>query len=100
MLYSKGYVGSSFCLLAALKILPSYIKLAAIILFIVRVPVLSEQIQVVHPKVSTACRFLASTFLFASLLAVKVKEIVTSNNNPLGTLETVIPMAKVKALIG
>jgi len=51
--------------------------LAAIILFMVKVPVLSEQMQVVQPNVYTACRFLANTFLFAKRLAVNVNEIVT-----------------------
>lgn len=98
-LYQNGYEGNSFWRLAALNILPLYIRLAAIILFIVRVPVLSEQIQVVQPKVQTACRFLASTFFFASLFAVNVNEMVTSNSNPFGTFATVIPMAKVRAFI-
>lgn len=75
-------------------------RFAAIILFIVRVPVLSEQIQVVLPKVSTACKFLASTFFLASLFAVSVRAMVTSNKRPLGTLETVIPIASVRALMG
>jgi len=43
----------------------------------VKVPVLSEQIQLVDPKVSTASRFLHKTFLSASLLAVNVKPTVT-----------------------
>lgn len=100
MSYWNGYVGSSFCLLAALNTWPSYIRFAAIILFMVKVPVLSEQMQVVLPNVSTACKFLASTFFLASLLAVKVKAIVTSSKSPLGTLATVIPIASVRAFIG
>lgn len=85
--------------MAALKILPLYRRLAAIILFIVKVPVLSEQIQVVQPKVSTACKLLASTFFLANLLAVRVKEMVTSRRSPFGTFATVIPIAKVRALM-
>jgi hypothetical protein len=65
----------------------------------VRVPVLSEQMQVVQPKVYMARNSLASTFFFASLFAVNVSDIVTYNNNPLGALAIVIPMAKVKAFI-
>lgn len=97
--YSYAKFFPSFCRLLALKIFPPYHKWAAIILFIVRVPVLSEQMQVVHPRVYTAWRFLASTFLLDSLLAVRVSAIVTSRMSPLGTLATVIPMAKVKALM-
>ena len=86
-------------MLAALKIFPLYKRLAAIILFIVKVPVLSEQIHVVQPNVSTACKLLASTFFFANLLAVRVSEMVTSKRSPFGTLATVIPIAKVRALM-
>ena len=87
-------------MLFALKTFPEYITCAAIILFMVSVPVLSEQMQVVQPSVSTACNFFASTFFLASRFAVKVSEIVTYNSNPLGTFATVIPMASVRALIG
>ena len=86
-------------MLLALQILPSYIILAAIILFIVSVPVLSEQMQVVEPRVSTACSFLARTFFFDSRLAVRVRAIVTYNSRPFGTLATVMPIARVRALI-
>lgn len=65
----------------------------------VSVPVLSEQIQVVHPKVSTACKFLANTFFLANLFAVRVREMVTYNKRPFGTFATVIPIAKVRALM-
>jgi hypothetical protein len=65
-------------------------------LFIVKVPVLSEQMQLVDPRVYTASRFLQSTFLSASLLAVKVNPTVTYTINPSGTLAVIIPIAKVK----
>ena len=56
--------------------------------------------QVVHPKVSTACSFFAKTFFLERRLAVKVSDIVTSSSKPLGTLATVIPIARVRALMG
>ena len=62
----------------------------------VRVPVLSEQMQLVEPRVSTASRFLQSTFLSASLFAVRVKPTVTSTIKPSGTLAVMIPIAKIK----
>ena len=75
--YSNLKPGSYFCLLLALHILPSYMMLAAIILFIVSVPVLSEQMQVVDPRVSTAWSFLARTFFLDRRFAVRVRAIVT-----------------------
>lgn len=98
-LYQYLKLGNYFCLLFALQILPSYIMFAAIILFIVRVPVLSEHIQVVEPKVSTACSFLARTFFFERRFAVRVRAIVTYNKRPFGTFATVMPIASVSALI-
>jgi hypothetical protein len=56
--------------------------LDAVILFIVRVPVLSEQMQLVDPKVYTASKFLHNTFLIANFLAVNVNPTVTSTINP------------------
>ena len=72
---------------------------AAIILFMVSVPVLSEQMQVVEPRVSTAWSFLARTFFFERRFAVRVSAIVTYNKRPFGTFATVIPIASVRALI-
>lgn len=89
-------MGPFFYLLSAFFIEPLYHKLAAVILFIVKVPVLSEQIQLVDPSVSTASRFLQSTFLSASLLAVNVNPTVTSTIRPSGTLAVMIPIAKMK----
>lgn len=47
---------------------------ATVILFWVRVPVLSEQIVLVDPNVSTASRFFTRQFFLAILLAVSVKQ--------------------------
>jgi hypothetical protein len=69
---------------------------SAVILFWVKVPVLSEQMQLVEPSVSTAYRFFTSTFSSARRLAVKVSPTVTSARSPSGTLATIIPMAKMK----
>lgn len=62
----------------------------------VNVPVLSEQMQLVDPKVSTASRFLHRTFFSDNLLAVKVNPTVTSTIRPSGTFAVMIPMAKIK----
>merc|ERR1719271_1715867 len=61
-------------------------------MFCVNVPVLSEQIQEVEPKVSTPSRFLTMTFFVYILLAVNVKQTVTVANKPSGTFATIIPI--------
>uniref|UniRef100_A0A915JUR3 Secreted protein n=1 Tax=Romanomermis culicivorax TaxID=13658 RepID=A0A915JUR3_ROMCU len=72
---------------------------ATVILFWVNVPVLSEQIVLVDPKVSTASKFLTKQFLLAIRLAVKAKFLltVTVAINPSGTLATIIPIKKITA---
>lgn len=51
--------------------------LQAIILFIVNVPVLSEQIQVVQPKVSTAFRYFSNTnYLWLSLMLFQNQQLI------------------------
>lgn len=59
-----------------------------------RVPVLSEQMQEVDPNVSTASKFLTSTFFSDNFLAVIAREIVMQAKSPYGTLATKIPMPK------
>ncbi len=76
-LYSYWKLGPFFYLLSAFFIEPLYHILAAVILFMVKVPVLSEHMQLVEPKVYTASKFLHNTFLYANLLAVRVNPTVT-----------------------
>ena len=64
----------------------------AVILLVVRVPVLSEQMHEVEPSVSTDCKFLTSTFFSASFFAVIAKEMVTHAKIPSGTLATIMPI--------
>lgn len=53
-----------------------------VILFWVKVPVLSEQIVLQLPRVSTASKFLTKIIRFASLFAVRVNATVKVGNNP------------------
>ena len=63
------------------------------------VPVLSEQIQEVDPRVSTDSRFFTSTILLAILFAVRARDTVTVARRPSGTLATMIPIANTKFVI-
>jgi hypothetical protein len=61
---------------------PSNHKFYTVILFWVKVPVLSEQMQDVDPKVSTASKFLTKTCLSANFFAVIANEIVMHASKP------------------
>ena len=63
-----------------------------VILFWVNVPVLSEQMQEVDPRVSTDSMFLTSTYFSAIFLAVRARVKVTVMRRPSGTLATMIPI--------
>ena len=67
-----------------------------VIMFWVSVPVLSEQMHEVDPKVSMDSRFLTRTFFFAILFAVKANYIVTAATTPSGTFATSTPIAIIK----
>lgn len=64
-----------------------------------RVPVLSEQIQDVEPRVSTPSKFLTKTFSKESLFAVKESPTVIVASKPSGTFATIIPIAKTRFVI-
>jgi hypothetical protein len=66
----------------------------AVIWFIVRVPVLSEQMQVVEPRVSMDSKFLTRTIFAAILFAARAITIVTVISRPSGTFATTIPIMK------
>src|SRR5690606_31927893 len=61
----------------------------------VSVPVLSVQMKVVEPSVSTASRLRTSTFRFAICSAPQASDSVTVGSSASGTSATVTPMAKV-----
>lgn len=69
-------------MLSAQEILLLHQKWQTVILFWVSVPVLSEQIMEVEPRVSTASKFLTKQFLAAILLAVTDRQTVTVANKP------------------
>mmetsp|Transcript_39307 Transcript_39307/g.99063 ORF Transcript_39307/g.99063 Transcript_39307/m.99063 type:complete len:232 (-) Transcript_39307:998-1693(-) len=67
-------------------------RCATVMRFCVSVPVLSEQMVVVDPSVSTDSRFFTSTFFACMRLAVRVRATVTVASRPSGTLATMIPI--------
>ena len=97
--YSYKKLAPLFCLFSALQSFPLYQILEAVILFIVKVPVLSEQMQLDEPNVSTASKNLTKTFLSDNNFAVRVKPIVIYTIKPSGTLAVMTPIAKTKLRI-
>jgi len=71
-----------------------YHILCTVMTFYVRVPVLSEQMHEVEPRVSTDSRFFTSTCFRWSSCAVTAKEMVTHPRRPSGTFATRIPIPK------
>lgn len=57
-------------------------------MLLVKVPVLSEQITVVHPKVSTDGSFLTIAFYLAILLDPRAKQVVITAGSPSGMAAT------------
>jgi hypothetical protein len=64
--------------------------------FYVSVPVLSEQIAVVDPNVSTVYIFFTKTNYLARIDAASPRHTVIVAIRPSGMQETIIPMLKVK----
>lgn len=62
----------------------------------VKVPVLSEQITVVHPKVSTEGSFLIIALCLAILLDPKAKHVVITAGSPSGIAATARATATLK----
>lgn len=64
--------------------------------FVVRVPVLSEQITVVQPNVQTLGNFRMIAFYFAILLAPNARQVVMTAGNPSGMAATAKATATLK----
>jgi hypothetical protein len=63
---------------------------------VVKVPVLSEQIIVVHPKVSTESNFLIIELCLAILLDPKARQVVMTAGKPSGIAATARATATLK----
>ena len=67
-----------------------------VILFVVRVPVLSEQITVVQPRVSTLGSLRTIAFFFAIYLVPSARHVVITAGNPSGIAATASAIAILK----
>ena len=65
--------------------------------FSVKVPVLSVQITVAEPSVSTEVRWRIRTFRFARRWAASTSARVNVGSRPSGTIATMMPMEKMKS---
>ena len=54
---------------------------------------MSEQMQEVDPRVSTASKFFTNTFFSERIFAVIARDTVTHPNRPSGTFAIIIPIA-------
>ena len=79
------------------RLCPSMAISVAIMRFCVNVPVLSQQITVVQPRVSTDGRFFTSAWRLAMRWTPMASDKVTVGSSPSGTLATNSPMQKTKA---
>mmetsp|Transcript_122550 Transcript_122550/g.297434 ORF Transcript_122550/g.297434 Transcript_122550/m.297434 type:complete len:422 (-) Transcript_122550:557-1822(-) len=84
---------------SVLKVLLLYTRLAKVMTFMVSVPVLSEQMHVVEPSVSTPSMFFTNTIFCAIDLDVSVRHTVTVASRPSGTLATMIPIMKTRLVM-
>lgn len=75
---------------------PIYPSLTAHIWFLVNVPVLSEQITVVQPKVSTDGNLLTIAFYAAIFLVPNAKQVVITAGRPSGIAATAKAIAILK----
>ena len=74
--------------LVFVPLLSAVTNFTALIWFVVNVPVLSEQITEVHPKVSTDGSFLTIAFCFAIFLVPSAKHVVITAGKPSGIAAT------------
>lgn len=64
--------------------------------FLVNVPVLSEQITVVHPRVSTEGNLLTIALLYAIFLVPRARQVVITAGSPSGIAATAKAIAILK----
>ncbi|KKC30302.1 hypothetical protein CDSM653_00781 [Caldanaerobacter subterraneus subsp. pacificus DSM 12653] len=81
-------INSSFSFPLTSKTSSSQNTFVTVILFSVKVPVLSVQITFVQPRVSTAGSFLIKAFLLSILCTPIAREIVTTAGSPSGIAAT------------